>query len=152
MLFRTENGVPVERYTVRQLKKDAFESTSTLLPEDIKNIDLSRFNAMWVEPGPRPSVGPEQRAVLPSLPQLVNGEYVLEYTVEDIPVQEREDDVQRATDRIMQDRDELVAIALATVDLVMAANNGQIDGLTKAQVRSAYRDRILATLRNRRGL
>ena len=66
--------------------------------------------------------------------------------------EELEAEVQKVTDQILQNDERDVAMAMATVDLVMAARDGQLAGLTRAQVRDAYRDRVLFYLRERRGI
>jgi len=63
-----------------------------------------------------------------------------------------EEEVQRVTDNLLQNSERDIAIALATVDLVIALRDGQLEGLTRAQIRSAFRDRVVQTLRERRGL
>jgi len=45
-----------------------------------------------------------------------------------------------------------MALALATVDLAIAARDGQLDGRSQAQVRGLFRDRVVLYLRQRRGL
>jgi hypothetical protein len=63
-----------------------------------------------------------------------------------------EEEIQRITDNLLQNSERDVAIALATIDLVIALRDGQLDGLTRPQIRSAFRDRVIQTLRERRGL
>lgn len=67
-------------------------------------------------------------------------------------LEEIEAEVQALADQITAGNDRDVAMALATVDLVMAAVNGNLAGLSKAQVRQAYRDRIVDNMRARRGI
>jgi len=81
----------------------------------------------------------------------VNGEWVDNGP----PVKTAEDleaEVQAIADTLMQNSERDMAIALATVDLAIATRDGQIDGLTQAQVRTAFRDRVVFYLRQRRGI
>lgn len=66
--------------------------------------------------------------------------------------EEMEAEVQKMADEITLNGERDVAMAMATVDLVMAARDGQLAGLTRAQIRSAYRDRVVTYLRQRRGI
>lgn len=66
--------------------------------------------------------------------------------------EELEAEVQRLADDITQNGERDVAMAMATVDLVIAVRDGQLTGLTRAQIRSAYRDRVVTYLRQRRGI
>lgn len=59
-----------------------------------------------------------------------------------------ETEVQRLADELTQTDERLMALALATVDLRMA----DVSGLTAAQVRQQFRDRVVFYLRQRRGL
>ena len=65
---------------------------------------------------------------------------------------ELEDEVQAVADALLtsdqEQGEQFKALALATVDLRMA----DVSGLTTAQVRQAFRDRIVFYLRQRRGL
>ena len=65
---------------------------------------------------------------------------------------EKEAIVQAVADTIMQSNERDMAMAKATVDLVMAERDGQLVGLTLAQIRSAYRDRVVQHLREARGI
>lgn len=67
-------------------------------------------------------------------------------------LQEIEAEVQALAEEITAGNDRDVAMAMATVDLVMAAVNGNLAGLSKAQVRQAFRDRIVDNLLARRGI
>ena len=62
-----------------------------------------------------------------------------------------EAEVQETADELLeqgQSRDR--ALALATVDLAMAAADGQLAGRTRAQVRGVFRDKIVEYLRAQR--
>jgi len=65
-----------------------------------------------------------------------------------------EEEVQRITDDLLENSERDIAIALTTIDLVMAAvNNPQaIQGKTKSEIRQIFRDRVIQNLRDRRGL
>lgn len=63
-------------------------------------------------------------------------------------VEELEAEVQRVTDALTLSDERMMALAMATVDLRMA----DITGLTQAQVRQAFRERVVFYLRQRRGL
>jgi len=72
--------------------------------------------------------------------------------VENIPSpptpQELEAEVQVIADELTQLDERTMALALATVDLKMVDTTG----MTKAQVRSAFKDRVVFYLRERRGI
>jgi len=63
-------------------------------------------------------------------------------------VEELEADVQKIADDLIQTDERMMAMALATVDLRLA----DITGLTLAQTRTAFRDRVVFYLRQRRGI
>jgi len=65
-----------------------------------------------------------------------------------------EEEVQRITDELLENSERDIAIALTTIDLVMAAVNspGAIQGKTKSEIRQLFRDRVVQNLRDRRGL
>lgn len=65
---------------------------------------------------------------------------------------ELEAEVQALADKITQNGDTDRALALAMVDLVMAAVGGQLQGMDTATVRGRFRDRVMFYLRERRGL
>lgn len=65
---------------------------------------------------------------------------------------EIEAEVQKLTDKITETGDTDRALALATVDLVMAAVAGQLQGMNTATVRGRFRDRVMFYLRQRRGI
>lgn len=67
-------------------------------------------------------------------------------------VEQLEAQVQALADDLLQNSDRDKALALATVDLVMFAMEGGLTGMNRAQVRSAYRDRVIHYLRERRGI
>lgn len=66
--------------------------------------------------------------------------------------QELEAEVQAVADEITQNSERDFAIALTTVDLVIAARDGGLNGLSRAEIRSLFRDRVVSYLRQRRGL
>lgn len=63
-----------------------------------------------------------------------------------------EAEVQALAEKITTNGDTDRAIALATVDLVMAAVAGQLQGMDTATVRGRFRDRVIFYLRERRGI
>lgn len=63
-----------------------------------------------------------------------------------------EEEVQQVADQLLQNNERDVAIAFATVDLAIAVRDGQLDGLTRQQVRQAFRTRVVDILRERKGL
>jgi len=65
-----------------------------------------------------------------------------------------EEEVQRIAGDLLENSERDIAIALTTIDLVMAAvNNPQaIQGKTKDEIRQLFRDRVIQNLRDRRGL
>ena len=62
--------------------------------------------------------------------------------------QEVEAEVQVLADQLVNADERMMALALATVDLKMVDTTG----MTKAQVRSAFKDRVVFYLRERRGI
>lgn len=67
--------------------------------------------------------------------------------------EEREEEVQSLSRDLLEVSDINVAMAQATVRLVLAAVKGQIPaGATEAQVLQRYRDEVLAILRQRKGI
>lgn len=74
----------------------------------------------------------------------------------DAPVEptpaELEAEVQRVADDLTANNERDVAIALATIDLVLAARDGQLADMTKADIVPIFRRRVEAALRNRRGI
>jgi hypothetical protein len=79
---------------------------------------------------------PEEEAQLPKLPTPA----------------ELEASVQKIADDLTQNAERDMAMAKATVDLVIAARDGLLAGLTQAQIRTEYRDRVVQYLREARGI
>ena len=62
--------------------------------------------------------------------------------------QEVEAEVQALADQLVNADERMMALALATVDLKMVDTTG----MTKAQVRQQFKDRVVFYLRERRGI
>ena len=65
---------------------------------------------------------------------------------------ELESEVQALADQLTINGDRDIAIAKATIDLVIAARDGQLSGKTQAEIRVLYRDRVVQYLRENRGI
>ena len=66
--------------------------------------------------------------------------------------EEKEAHVKKAADSILSSGVHDRAVALSTVDLVMALRDGRLDGLAEGEIREAYREYVVSYLRNSAGL
>jgi adenylate kinase family enzyme len=83
MYIKLTNGQP-EIYTIGQLRRD---NPNTSFPKNIPDERLADYDVYPVTVLDRPSTEPWQRAVRDTLPsQNTDGNWVLNWTVEDIPV------------------------------------------------------------------
>lgn len=100
------------------------------------------------------SYTPKPGYVLVEIPDgtLVNPGYTWDGTSFSAPAPptnaELEEEVQEIADELVETEERMMALAKASVDLRMA----DITGMTLAEVRSAFRDRIVFHLRARRGI
>jgi hypothetical protein len=63
-----------------------------------------------------------------------------------------EAEVQTIADQLTQNSERDVAMAQATIDLVIAARDGQLAGLSRTEIRTLYRDRVVTYLRQNKGI
>jgi hypothetical protein len=66
--------------------------------------------------------------------------------------EELEDQVQVLADQLTQADEKFVALAMTTVDLAIAGRDGLLAGRTRNQILTLFRDKVVETLRARRGL
>ena len=146
---RIVNGSP-EVVSLAQLMA---ENPNTSFPKDIPVSRLGDFGLYSLTVEPAPAFDPLQEVLEgPNLVPLSGTAYKQAYSVRALTTQEKEDAALDDTNRVTDNLPELIALGRATVDLVLALRDGQLDGLTKQQVLSAFRDRVLDYHRERRGL
>lgn len=111
---------------------------------------LDYFDAAPLTVDPRPPLTEAQTAELGPLEQ-VEGEWVRRWIVRDKDPAEQDAEVEAVVRQITEDQEALVGLALATLDLVHAAANGQLEGRSKAQIWPIYRQRIAERIREKKG-
>jgi len=134
--------------TLADLKR---QNPNTSIPRGVPlRRVLDHFDAAPLTVEPQPPLTGGQTAELGPLEQ-VEGEWVRRWTVRGKTPAEQDAEVEAVVRQITDDQEALVGLALATLDLVYAAVEGQLAGRTKDQIWPIYRQRIADRVREKKG-
>lgn len=158
MYLRIIDGTPTEislRALAQSLKSEGVSPPAwwQVKNEAQRNAALARYDVYPFTQESEPTYNPvTQTLAKGEFTQAGDGSWSRGWIVTDIPPAELESNVQEIADNLTANNERDKALALATVDLAIATRDGQTNGLTRAQIRSLFRDRVVFYLRESRGL